>query len=411
MCRVPSLRRLLAVVMWLAPMGAPMWAMTLAAGVANGAAITGVRVGEHPDATRFVVDLTSAVTYRVYTLADPDRVVIDLPVVEWRVQPHAAAFKGGLITGLRSGQVGEDTWRIILDVAAPVSIKREFALPPQGDHPHRLVIDLAAAEEASADLAALEEGSAHRAEPERVNGRDARLPAKRPDPPRSRTQRTVVLDPGHGGADPGTISAGGIFEKNLTLAVGLELRRRLLATGRYRVVMTRETDEFVKLRDRVARARHAGGDLFLSLHADSIGNPRLRGASVYTLSETASDDEAGALAERENRADIIAGVDLSGESDVVSGILIDLAQRETMNLSAEFANQLISELSDASIMLKRSRRYAGFAVLKAPDMPAVLVELGYLSNPRDERMLAAPKQRAPLVEALSRGIDAFFDRE
>ena len=397
MCRVPSLRRLLAVVMWLAP----MWAMTLAPGVANGAVITGIRVGEHPDATRFVIDLTSAVTYRVYTLAGPDRVVIDLPLVEWRVQPHASAFKGGLITGIRSGRVGEDTWRIILDVAAPVSIKREFALPPHGDYPHRLVIDLAAREEASA----------RRAEPERVNGRDGRLPAKRPDTPRSRPQRTVVLDPGHGGADPGTISAGGIFEKDLTLAVGLELRRRLLATGRYRVVMTRKTDDFVKLRDRVARARHAGGDLFLSLHADSIGNPRLRGASVYTLSETASDDEAGELAQRENRADIIAGVDLSGESDVVSGILIDLAQRETMNLSAEFANQLISELSDASIMLKRSRRYAGFAVLKAPDMPAVLVELGYLSNPRDERMLAAPKQRAPLVEALLRGIDTFFDRE
>ena len=397
MCRVPSLRRLLAVVMWLAP----MWAMTLAPGVANGAVITGIRVGEHPDATRFVIDLTSAVTYRVYTLAGPDRVVIDLPLVEWRVQPHASAFKGGLITGIRSGRVGEDTWRIILDVAAPVSIKREFALPPHGDYPHRLVIDLAAREEASA----------RRAEPERVNGRDGRLPAKRPDTPRSRPQRTVVLDPGHGGADPGTISAGGIFEKDLTLAVGLELRRRLLATGRYRVVMTRKTDDFVKLRDRVARARHAGGDLFLSLHADSIGNPRLRGASVYTLSETASDDEAGELAQRENRADIIAGVDLSGESDVVSGILIDLAQRETMNLSTEFANQLISELSDASIMLKRSRRYAGFAVLKAPDMPAVLVELGYLSNPRDERMLAAPKQRAPLVEALLRGIDTFFDRE
>ena len=401
MCRVPSLRRLLAVVMWLAPMWAPMSAMTLAPGVANGAVITGIRVGEHPDATRFVIDLTSAVTYRVYTLAGPDRVVIDLPLVEWRVQPRGSALRGGLITGLRSGRVGEDTWRIILDVAAPVRIKREFALPPQGDYPHRLVIDLAAREEASAQRAA----------PERVNGRDAHLPAKRPDTPRRRTQRTVVLDPGHGGADPGAISARGIFEKDLTLAVGLELRRRLLATGRYRVVMTRDTDDFVKLRDRVARARHAGGDLFLSLHADSIGNPRLRGASVYTLSETASDDEAGELAERENRADIIAGVDLSGESDVVSGILIDLAQRETMNLSAEFANQLISELSDASIMLKRSRRYAGFAVLKAPDMPAVLVELGYLSNPRDERMLAAPKQRAPLVEALVRGIDTFFDRE
>jgi len=397
MCRVPSLRRLLAVVMWLAP----MWAMLLAPSVANSTVITGIRVGEHPDATRFVIDLTSAVTYRVYTVAGPDRVVIDLPLVEWRVQPHATEFKGELITGIRSGRVGEDTWRIILDVAAPVSIKRKFALPPQGDYPHRLVIDLAARKEASA----------RRAEPERVNGRDARLPAKRPDTPRNRTQRIVVLDPGHGGADPGAISARGIFEKDLTLAVGLELRRRLLATGRYRVVMTRETDHFVKLRDRVARARRAGGDLFLSLHADSIGNPSLRGASVYTLSETASDDEAGELAERENRADIIAGVDLSGESDVVSGILIDLAQRETMNLSAEFANQLISELSDASIMLKRSRRYAGFAVLKAPDMPAVLVELGYLSNPRDERMLAAPKQRAPLVEALLRGIDTFFDRE
>ena len=404
MCRVPSLRRLLAAAIRLAlmaaPMVAPVVALTAAPGVAGGAAITGVRAGEHPGVTRFVIDLTGAVSYRVYTLADPDRVVIELALVEWRARPDAPALKRGLITGVRFAPGGEDTWRIVLDVAAPVTIKRDFALPPQGAYPHRLVIDLMAAET-----------SALRADAGRVNGAEPRLPAMRPAALRGQPQRTVVLDPGHGGADPGTISAGGLFEKDLTLAVGLELRRRLLATGRYRVVMTRETDNFVKLRDRVARARHAGGDLFLSLHADSIGNPRLRGASVYTLSETASDDEAGALAERENRADIIAGVDLSGESDVVSGILIDLAQRETMNLSAEFANRLIAELGDAATLLKRSRRYAAFAVLKAPDMPAVLVELGYLSNPRDERMLAAPKQRAPLVAALSRGIDAYFGHD
>ncbi len=387
------LHRVLPLLLWLVLLASPA--------LAADAVVTGVRSGQHPNATRFVVDLTAAVPYTVHTIADPYRVVIDLPELKWRIPADPPGVVQGVITAFRFGRLATGTSRIVLDMTGPVRIARTFALPPQGAHPHRLIIDLA-----PVDAATFRDQSAT------VNGAEMAtvpVPAKRPPAPNTGAKRTVVIDPGHGGVDPGAISASGVYEKDVTLVVALELRNRLKATGRYRVALTRERDAFVKLRDRVASARSVAGDLFISLHADSIHNRRLRGASVYTLSETASDEEAAALADRENRADIIAGVDLSDESDVVSGILIDLAQRETMNRSAEFANLLVVEIGNAAKLLRKSRRFAGFAVLKAPDMPSVLVELGYLSNREDEQMLATRNQRARLIGAIIKGIDAYFE--
>ena len=219
----------------------------------------------------------------------------------------------------------------------------------------------------------------------------------------------VVIDPGHGGQDPGAIGAAGTFEKTITLAVSREVRRALEQTGRYRVHLTRDGDDFLPLRERVQRARRWRADLFLSIHADSIGSDETRGASVYTLSDTASDAEAAALAARENRADIIAGIDLSHESRDVANILIDLAQRETMNRSAELARLLVHELGQEVRMLPvRPHRFAGFAVLKAPDIPAALIELGYLSNPEDERLLRQGAHRRRVAAGIQRAVDAFF---
>lgn len=234
------------------------------------------------------------------------------------------------------------------------------------------------------------------------------VPLLRPTPAVPARLPLVYIDPGHGGPDPGTIGHSGTFEKNVTLAVAEELKRQLLATGRYRVKLTREKDVFVALRERFAMAREDQADIFISLHADSsfVGDPR--GLSVYTLSETSSDAEAAALAAKENKADLIAGVDLSKQSNAVSSILIDLTQRETKNQSARFAELLVNELGRVTNLLPNTHRFAGFAVLKAPDIASVLIEMGYLSNVQDEALLLSPAHRAKLAGAMLRAVDGYF---
>jgi N-acetylmuramoyl-L-alanine amidase len=191
--------------------------------------------------------------------------------------------------------------------------------------------------------------------------------------------------------------------------MAVELKKQLEKTGRYQVVLTRDSDVFVRLRDRIEVARAAGADLFVSLHADAHTTSDLRGASVYTLSEKASDAEAAALATKENKSDVIAGIDLSNENEVVTNILIDLAQRETKNLSARFAALLVDELKRDTPLLRNTHRFAGFAVLKAPDVPSVLIELGYLSSDEDEAQLRSAKHRAKLGTAIVRAVDGFFE--
>ncbi|HET6469729.1 MAG TPA: N-acetylmuramoyl-L-alanine amidase [Geminicoccaceae bacterium] len=238
------------------------------------------------------------------------------------------------------------------------------------------------------------------------------LPAGRPAPapgvPVRPGARTLVIDPGHGGPDPGTIGVTGVAEKTIVLDMALQLRTLLTATGRYRVVLTREADVFVPLRERIRLAREAGGELFISLHADSIGRDGFRGAAVYTLSDRASDEEAGLLASKENKADIIHGADLTNHDPLVSSILIDLALRDTSNKSIEFADLLSVELAEVTPLVRRHRRFAGFAVLKSPDVPSVLVELGYLSNPDDAANLGDPAWRAKMSRAILQAVDRYF---
>lgn len=231
-------------------------------------------------------------------------------------------------------------------------------------------------------------------------------PLKRPGSPRA--ERVVVLDAGHGGPDPGAIGVSGIYEKDITLAAVREIKRALEETRRYKVLLTRNDDRFIRLRDRVDFARRANADLFVSVHADSVSGRDVRGASVYTLSNRASDWEAAALAEKENKADLIAGLDLSGESSEVTNILIDLAQRETMNQSAGLAGHVVEHLADATGVLPNPHRFAGFAVLKAPDIPSVLIELGFLSNRSDERALQRSDNRKRVAAAVAKAIDAYL---
>jgi N-acetylmuramoyl-L-alanine amidase len=216
--------------------------------------------------------------------------------------------------------------------------------------------------------------------------------------------RIIVIDPGHGGVDPGAIgSSSNMLEKEVALRMGLALRDQLEATGRYRVVMTRDDDRSVRLTDRLQLARQSQGELFISIHADSlVSAPEVSGASVYTLSERAANDEPARLASNENRADILAGLDLSNQEDIVP------AQRDANNKSIRLAELLVQELNGATNMAKRGRAQAGFVVLNSPDMPSVLIELGYLSNSADERALADAAHIARLATAVARAVDVYF---
>jgi len=234
------------------------------------------------------------------------------------------------------------------------------------------------------------------------------LAAERAKAVAPRRLQIVVLDPGHGGVDPGCIGYSGVYEKEIAFSTAEEIGRMLEATKRYRVVLTRGEDEFVALQDRVARARAAEGDLFLSIHADAIPDEDVRGASVFTLSEKASDAASAALAARENHADIVGGVNLATQSREVSDILLDLARRETNNLSIGLAQELVTKLGSEVRMLDHSHRSAGFAVLKAPDIPSALVELGCLSNRDEDRMLRTPAYRKKLATGIVQSVEAYY---
>ncbi|MBL8674828.1 MAG: N-acetylmuramoyl-L-alanine amidase [Rhodospirillales bacterium] len=238
----------------------------------------------------------------------------------------------------------------------------------------------------------------------------AQAPSAAAAKPKPRAKpRVVVIDPGHGGGDPGTIGVSGTYEKTVVMQVAVELARQYQATGRYRPVLTRSRDSYLPLRDRVAHARAAKADLFLSLHADWHPDSGTQGATVYTLSEDASDREAAALAAKENKADVVAGVDFRGKPPEVASILIDLSQRETINQSRVFAGQLVDALARGGVaLLPRSHRYAGFAVLTAPDTPAVLLEIGYMSNPREERLMRQPAHQRRIAQSVLDATDRYF---
>ena len=220
--------------------------------------------------------------------------------------------------------------------------------------------------------------------------------------------KVIVIDPGHGGKDSGAIGKLKILEKNVTLEVAKKLNKKLNESSHFKSFLTRNSDKYINLRQRVNLARGYKADLFISLHADSNFKRNVRGVSIYTLSETASDKEAEALAKRENKSDLIDGLDLSVESKEVRNILIDLTQRETMNQSSNFVNYLINEFKKRTKLLQRTHRFAGFAVLKAPDIPSVLIEMGYLSNIKDAKLLISSDYHKKIVESISSSIESYF---
>jgi len=361
---------------------------------------TDARLGGDENQTRLIVDISRKIDLHVFTLADPYRVVVDIPQVTFRLPPKAGETGRGLIKAFRFGLVMPGGSRIVIDLAKPARIDKAFVIDAADGAPARLVLELAATDrDKFLHKVVLEQGSGRAAAPPREqqsSSGDARP--------------VIVLDPGHGGIDTGTKGPNGQMEKDIVLDFAKRLEEKIEAVGKYRVLLTRTDDAFVPLAERVRFAREAGAGLFMSIHADSLPHREgdAQGATVYTLSETATDPAAARLAEQENRADVIAGVDLKDQPEDVAGILIDLAQRETKTFSLQFASRLVAVMKRTARLHKEPIKSAGFRVLRAPDVPSVLLELGYVSNKEDLESLSSDSWRDHTADAAASAIDSYF---
>lgn len=369
--------------------------------------VMSARIGEHEDRTRLVIELSDPVNLRAFALANPDRVVIDMPEVSWRLgaPPRPSGF--GAIKSYRYGQFRAGNSRMVIDLNQPVTVSDALVLPPSSGFGYRVVIDLFPTTRPKFDAQAGWPADLKKRESD-AEKLAAMIAAQQSPQGKAGGRKIIVLDPGHGGLDSGTVGVNGLMEKDLALAEGLKLKRELQARG-YTVYMTRSDDSFIPLRQRVAIARADKADLFIALHADSNPDPDTTGTSIYTLNDGRSDREAAALARRENQSDVIAGVDLSGDNNPVAPILINLAQRDTRNKSSEFATNALKELGQVTDLLARSpHRSASLAVLVAPDVPAVLIELGYLSNDKDAAQMNTDGWRARVASAIADAVDRQF---
>lgn len=355
------------------------------------------------DAThmRVVMNFDQEPEPRWFLLRSPNRLVIDLPRTKFAIDPKELKARG-LIKNVRYGHINDKTSRLIIEAKGPFVVEKVDILANGNSAGYRLVADISSASQAAfeavlADQAQTTGSTETTPKSERLGLRTGRA-----------GQRfTVVIDPGHGGFDGGAAGKGGTVEKDITLTFAAELRDRLRADGRYNVFMTREKDEFLRLDDRVRIAREHAADLFISIHADTIRLKGIRGATVYTVSEKASDADAQALADRENLSDQLAGIEIEQKDHEVADILVDLIKRETHSFSMRFARSLVGELSTTVGLINNPHRFAGFKVLKAPDVPSVLLELGYLSNSKDEEQLRDAEWRGKAAASISKAIELF----
>jgi N-acetylmuramoyl-L-alanine amidase len=348
--------------------------------------------------TQLRVTLSRPVTARAFLMERPDRVIIDLPDVNFQLPPETGRKRSGLISSFRYGVFAPGRSRMVLDLAQP-AVVAQLDVASDADGAAQLVLELVRAYRQGFRTAV----EAAEPEPE-TTGSVAVRPQSRAD------QRPVIaIDPGHGGVDPGAIATTGAYEKDVVFGFADRLRRRLEASGRYRVVLTRDGDIFVPLDERVRLARAAKADLFISIHADSISAaPHVRGLTVYTGSEQASDKESQRLAERENTADAAGGLHRDDSRGEVADILQDLILRETRSFSQRFARRLVGTVDPVMALSKKPQRQAAFRVLRAPDIPSVLVELGYLSSKKDIDLLLSDSWRDRSTAAIAVAIDRFF---
>ena len=384
------------------------WAMASAvAASAKSPVVTAITFREADGKTILDAEISRPTAFTVTASATPARIIVDFGGVDFNLGP-SPVFTQGLVKAWRSAIVDGQHGRLMVETTAPANIISSKLVPGLGHKPAHIVIELArAASLAPPAPAPAPANSALAPGDPLITGSLA------PQAPLAIPQKVIVIDPGHGGGDPGARAADGLAEKDVVLAFAKTLKSALEGTGHYKVVLTRESDAFLPLEQRVKLAREANADLFLVIHADMLTGPLLqrnqvRGMTLYTVSDKASDAEAEALAQKENRADIIAGVDLGGKSTEVSNVLINLAQRESRAQALKFAAKALAEARSVTSVTSQPMRSAAFVVLKAPDVASVLVELGYLSNPLDEAQLQSEGWRAKMAAALTRAVDGYF---
>ncbi len=363
------------------------------------------RVAGDSNRTRLVVDFDRTLRYSVQYLENPNRVIIDLPETVFSLGQKNSDLVRGVVTDFRYGAIAPGRSRIVLSTGVPVLVER-FSLKPLGDDGHqRLMLDFVKTDHARYSAAIFKQAGSI--------GRSGNVAHKgdriRRGKNRKEKKFTVVVDPGHGGIDGGAEGVNSKIEKDITLGFSLALKKVLEGDPRIRVLLTRERDVFVSLNERVSFARRNQADLMLSIHADTLKQRFVRGATIYTLSEEGSDELARALAEKENRSDLIAGLALSTKATEVADILIELTQRETRLFSNKFATALVTQLKGRIPLIKNPKRDANFHVLRAPDIPSVLFEMGYLSNKKDEKQLSSPEWQAATAIAVKKAILSFFN--
>jgi N-acetylmuramoyl-L-alanine amidase len=380
-----------------------------------------VRSYDHGEFTRFVIDLSEKVEHKkILQLMNPYRIVIDLPGLIWQAPPERQSEKGGLIASFHHGLFNAGTYRVVINLQSSAVVKKLFMLPPRESKPHRLVVDLM-----SSTRRAMLSNRAMEPIRNQMNTSRPFKTIKFAAPKRKPqfvdvSQMIVVIDPGHGGIDPGATTSSGLLEKNIVLLAAKFIKSAFERTGRHQVYLTRETDKFVRLRKRFEIAQNKRAGVFLSLHADSIKSKKIGGMSLYTLSNKASSREAARLAKKENEFELRAGYafdDVPESETLIQNMLLEMskkgfrkAQMVEMEESNLLAKELNSELRKIGKMLPNSVRSAGFAVLKSPDHPSVLIELGFLSNPKDVRNLQSKSHLKRIASAIVKAVDGFCSR-
>ncbi len=354
------------------------------------------------------IKLDKPVKSKSFILSNPPRLVIDLPPFNWNVSSNASLISASrILSGIRYARFDEFTSRIVIDFNQPVAFK---SLSEGASQSLRFQLEGALGDgKISAENGWANQNDKNR--PRTMIFEDNTLPTSKARAASEQDKPLIVIDAGHGGKDSGALGGQNTKEKNVTLAYARALRDALKQTGKYRAELTRDSDKIIILRERFRIARKLKADLFISLHADSAPNPNARGLSVYTLSETASDKEAAALAQQENRVDVLADVDLLHENVEVAGILIDLARRETKNKSVKLAEQVVQSARGGVDVLNNPHRHAGFAVLKAPDIPSVLVEIGFLTNMEEEKRINSASHQAKVIKSLVQAITNYFEHK
>ncbi len=355
--------------------------------------VRGARVWTAPDHTRLVVDTAASVSHKIFSLDGPHRLVIDIPDARLKDKLPTVESDEPLLTGMRSGVRDGDDLRLVLDLKQKVRAK-SFALQPNDQYGHRLVVDLVPVVEGPAGKAAAEEAKPHR--------------SIRTQPKKARDV-IVAIDAGHGGEDPGAIGAKGTREKQVTLQIARKLAGLVKKERGMRPVLIRDGDYYLRLRKRISLARKQKADLFVSIHADAFRDRRVRGSSVYTLSHRGASSEAAKwLADKENSADLVGGIDLSENDNLLATVLLDMTQNATLEHSNVAATKVLANLRKLGAVHKNSVQKAGFVVLKSPDIPSMLVETAYISNPEEEKRLRNGDHQTKLAKAILSGIKAYF---